>query len=261
MPSNDEYLDLDETGIPMTTKADESALPDVCGNTALLNDWMTHSPSIQTQNKRWFFKQLNNKEENNLLNFQRNSDGSFLIRQGVTDNTAYTLAVCFDGVIRHFPIREEGNMFEFCDDGTSFNTLDELVEHYKQHDIKIGLKPCGKLQKPFEIKPDHEWYFEDRATRADEENLLQPNTYGDGSFLIRECISAPGDYTLTVYFDDVLNHLRILPVDCGYRFRDLDMSFPTLAELVEHFKESEIELKGKQYGKLVRPFERQLQNE
>ncbi|VDP16871.1 unnamed protein product [Soboliphyme baturini] len=80
---------------------------------------------------------------------------------------------------------------------------------------------------------DHRWYY-GRISRADAESMLkkQPN---DGAFLIRESESCPGDFSLSVKFQDGVQHFKVLRDGVGKYFLWV-VKFNSLNELVAYHR-------------------------
>ncbi|XP_070202521.1 uncharacterized protein [Littorina saxatilis] len=76
---------------------------------------------------------ISRREETTLL--LGNTRGTFLVKRNQFDTNLDVLAVNF-GEIAYFMIKKEGGNFVFSETGTSFNSLTELLEHYKAHEIR-----------------------------------------------------------------------------------------------------------------------------
>ncbi|KPM07322.1 phospholipase C gamma-like protein 1 [Sarcoptes scabiei] len=82
-----------------------------------------------------------------------------------------------------------------------------------------------------------------KGGRLEAEKILHNNlAFGDGTFLVRESESHPGDYTLSFLYDSNVHHSRIkstLVTNDGsmqtYRLNDL-MSFNSLFELINYYQ-------------------------
>ena len=79
----------------------------------------------------------------------------------------------------------------------------------------------------------YSWYF-GAITRKHAENLLMQSFNDSGSFLVRNSESTPGDYSLSIKFNNMVMHYKIMH-DCkGYHVFDLPV-FENVYELVEHY--------------------------
>lgn len=57
----------------------------------------------------------------------------------------------------------------------------------------------------------------------------------DGTYLVRESTSVPGQYTLSIYHNGKLSHLRIV-MNNGYYTIDNYKVFNSIVELVRHYQ-------------------------
>lgn len=76
-------------------------------------------------------------------------------------------------------------------------------------------------------------WFHGKITRELAEELLQPRT--DGLYLIRESTNYPGDYTLCVCFNNLVDHYRIQTIQ-GKITIDEEVFFASLEELIKHYE-------------------------
>ncbi|XP_070184215.1 uncharacterized protein [Littorina saxatilis] len=220
----------------------------------LIRSWRKSNDKESHKEKRWYFGTITEEEENKLLQFKRNEQGSFLMRHGHTNPNDYILAVSWNNEIKRLTINCEGERFICCNTNVTFNTLCNVVSHYKKHEIKVGEDSWGKLSKPFEKEPDAEWYFGE-ISREDERKLLISQGHGSGSYLVRDGKSDKNQYVLAVNFDEQVNHFAIIPdkEETGFKLQNSNVPpFKTLSELVEHYKEHGIE-SGAHVVKLSKP--------
>jgi len=79
---------------------------------------------------------------------------------------------------------------------------------------QIGYVPKNRV----ELKPNN-WY-QGRLTRRDAENILLGAHIADGAFLVRDSESTPGDFSLSVRFDNNVEHYRVLrdPSESGFSY-------------------------------------------
>lgn len=79
------------------------------------------------------------------------------------------------------------------------------------------------------------WFF-GRIKRVEAEQKLLSAGNPHGTFLIRESESQPGNYSLSIREMDSVKHYRIRSMDNGGFFIASRAVFPTLSQLVEHYK-------------------------
>ncbi|XP_026174524.1 tyrosine-protein kinase SRK2 [Mastacembelus armatus] len=78
------------------------------------------------------------------------------------------------------------------------------------------------------------WYFSD-VKRLDAEKMLLSGGNQHGAFLIRNCESQKGEFSLSVLDNGCVKHYKLKNRDDGQYFVSRNKSFPTLKELVEHY--------------------------
>uniref|UniRef100_A0A5S6QHG0 Sex muscle abnormal protein 5 n=1 Tax=Trichuris muris TaxID=70415 RepID=A0A5S6QHG0_TRIMR len=84
---------------------------------------------------------------------------------------------------------------------------------------------------------DHRWYY-GRICRANAEVLLKKQSH-DGAFLIRESESCPGDFSLSVKFQDGVQHFKVLRDGSGKYFLWV-VKFESLNELVNYHRSASV---------------------
>jgi len=108
--------------------------------------------------------------------------------------------------------------------------LDEDRNWYRAElNGQIGYVPKNRI----DLKPSH-WY-RGRLTRRDAENMLLQQGMHDGAFLVRDSESTPGDFSLSVRFDNTVEHYRVLRDSTGKYFLWV-VKFNSLNELIEYHK-------------------------
>jgi len=108
--------------------------------------------------------------------------------------------------------------------------LDEDRNWYRAElNGQIGYVPKNRI----DLRPSH-WY-KGRLTRRDAENILLHPSMGDGAFLVRDSESTPGDFSLSVRFDNSVEHYRVLRDSAGKYFLWV-VKFNSLNELIEYHK-------------------------
>ena len=80
------------------------------------------------------------------------------------------------------------------------------------------------------------WFF-GKIKRIDAEKQLMQNFNRQGSFLVRDSETTAGDYSLSVRDTDRVRHYRIRRLDTGGFFVTRRVTFETIQELVEYYKQ------------------------
>ncbi|XP_062858617.1 tyrosine-protein kinase SRK2 [Trichomycterus rosablanca] len=86
---------------------------------------------------------------------------------------------------------------------------------------------------PLESLGAQMWYFAD-TKRVEAEKLLQAKGNQNGSFLIRQCESQPGELSLSVLHDETVKHYKIKQLD-GQFYIIRSKGFSSLMDLVQHY--------------------------
>ncbi|NXG79961.1 HCK kinase, partial [Baryphthengus martii] len=143
------------------------------------SNYVARADSLETE--EWFFKGISRKDAERQLLGPGNMTGSFMIRDSETTKGCYSLSVRdrADGQasVKHYKIRTlDGGGF-YISPRSSFDTLQELVQHYKgQSD---GL--CQRLTQPCRVpKPQKPW--EKDAWEIPRESLRLEKKLGAGQF-------------------------------------------------------------------------------
>ncbi|XP_046801858.1 tyrosine-protein phosphatase corkscrew isoform X2 [Lucilia cuprina] len=95
----------------------------------------------------WFHGNLSGKEGEKLL-LERGKNGSFLVRESQSKPGDFVLSVRTDDKVTNVMIRWQDNKYDV-GGGEPFNTLSELIEHYKRNPM---VETCGTvvhLRQPF----------------------------------------------------------------------------------------------------------------
>ncbi|XP_033630572.1 growth factor receptor-bound protein 2-like [Asterias rubens] len=100
-----------------------------------------------------------------------------------------------------------------------------------ERDGRDGLVPKNYIQ----MKP-HSWFRRVTRPGAEEQLALQPH---DGAFLIRESESTPEDFTLSVKFDNGVQHFKVLRDGAGKYFLWV-VKFNSLNQLVDYHRTSSV---------------------
>ncbi|KAG5674095.1 hypothetical protein PVAND_004081 [Polypedilum vanderplanki] len=189
--------------------------------------------------RRWFHQNISGVEAEQLL-LERGVDGSFLARLSSSNPGAFTLSVRRGQEVTHIKIQNNGDFFDLYG-GEKFATLSELVQFYMENPGQLREKKTGaviELKQPLScaVEPTTERWFHGNLSGRDAEKLILERGR-NGSFLVRESQSKPGDYVLSVRNDDKVTHVMIRWQDNRYDVGGGEQ-FSTLSELIEHYKKN-----------------------
>ncbi|XP_074541470.1 tyrosine-protein kinase FRK-like [Halichoeres trimaculatus] len=98
---------------------------------------------------------------------------------------------------------------------------------------KQGYIPANYVA-PVESIDAEPWFFSD-TKRLDAEKLLTAEGNQHGAFLIRDCESQKGDYSLSVLDSGRVKHYKLKRLDNGHYYVSRTRTFLTLKELVEYY--------------------------
>ncbi|XP_016004314.1 tyrosine-protein kinase HCK isoform X1 [Rousettus aegyptiacus] len=144
------------------------------------SNYVARVDSLETE--EWFFKGISRKDAERQLLAPGNVLGSFMIRDSETTKGSYSLSVRdYDpqhrDAVKHYKIRTLDNGGFYISPRNTFNTLQELVAHYKKG--SDGL--CQKLTVPcVSPKPQKPW--EKDAWEIPRESLKLEKKLGAGQF-------------------------------------------------------------------------------
>lgn len=144
------------------------------------SNYVARINSLETE--EWFFKDISRKEAERQLLAPGNVLGSFMIRDSETTKGSYSLSVRdYDpqhrDTVKHYKIRTLDSGGFYISPRSTFNTLQELVAHYKKG--SDGL--CQKLTVPcVSSKPQKPW--EKDAWEIPRESLKLEKKLGAGQF-------------------------------------------------------------------------------
>ncbi|XP_003382848.1 PREDICTED: growth factor receptor-bound protein 2-like [Amphimedon queenslandica] len=112
-------------------------------------------------------------------------------------------------------------------------STDEDPNWYKaEKDGREGLIPKNYVQLN-----TVDWY-QGKMSRAKAEDLLKNQKF-DGAFLVRDSESSPGDFSLSVKFQDSVQHFKVLRDGAGKYFLWL-VKFSSLNEMIKYHKTSSV---------------------
>ncbi|XP_023242527.1 tyrosine-protein phosphatase corkscrew-like [Centruroides sculpturatus] len=186
---------------------------------------------------RWFHPNISGVEAERLL-MERGFDGSFLARPSKSNPGDFTLSVRRNGEVTHIKIQNTGDFYDLYG-GEKFATLAELVQHYMEKQAQLREKNGEIIELKYPLMcadPTTERWFHGHLSGKDAERLVLEKGK-NGSFLVRESLSKPGDFVLSVRTDDKVTHVMIRCQDGKYDVGGGER-FDSLADLVEHYKKN-----------------------
>ncbi|XP_033734735.1 growth factor receptor-bound protein 2-like [Pecten maximus] len=104
--------------------------------------------------------------------------------------------------------------------------------------IKNPEQGKGYVPKTYIKMEPNDWYA-GRISREQAVSLLLRGNQPDGSFLLRDSESSPGDYSLSVRFQGAVQHFKILRDGSGKFFLWVK-KFPSINSLIEHHQLSSV---------------------
>jgi len=81
----------------------------------------------------WFGGKIQRPKAEKIL--QNAPDGTFLVRESHTRQGDYSLSVKYASNCKHIKINRTGNQYDLAPDAISFNSIQELVEHFQSHSL------------------------------------------------------------------------------------------------------------------------------
>ncbi|XP_063234398.1 tyrosine-protein phosphatase non-receptor type 11-like isoform X7 [Bacillus rossius redtenbacheri] len=186
---------------------------------------------------RWFHPNINGIEAERLL-LERGFDGSFLARPSCSNPGDFTLSVRRNGEVTHIKIQNTGDFYDLYG-GEKFATLSELVQFYMENQGQLKEKNGEVIELRYPLNcadPTTERWFHGHLSGKEAEKLILEKGK-NGSFLVRESQSKPGDYVLSVRTDDRVTHVMIRCQDNSYDVGGGE-KFDSLSELIEHYKKN-----------------------
>uniref|UniRef100_A0A6A7G379 protein-tyrosine-phosphatase n=1 Tax=Hirondellea gigas TaxID=1518452 RepID=A0A6A7G379_9CRUS len=185
--------------------------------------------------RKWFHPNVSGQEADVLL-MERGFEGSFLARPSKSNPGDFTLSVRRNGEVTHIKIQNTGDFYDLYG-GEKFATLAELVQFYMENQGQLKEKNGDVIELKFPLNcadPTTERWFHGQLSGKDAERMMLEKGR-NGSFLVRESQSKPGDYVLTVRTEDKVTHVMIRCVDGKYDVGG-GRRFDALRELVEYYR-------------------------
>ncbi|CAH3121789.1 unnamed protein product, partial [Porites lobata] len=204
---------------------------------------------------RWFHSNVSGYDAEKLL-LERGFDGSYLVRPSKSNPGDFTLSVRRGGEVTHIKIQNTGDFYDLYG-GEKFATLSELILFYTENPGQLREKQGEVIELKFPLNstdPTSERWFHGHMSGKEAETMMLDKGK-NGSFLVRESQSKPGDFVLTVRLEDKITHVMIrylvgdgkYDVGGGEKFNDL-------TDLVEHYKTNPMVEKSGTVVQLKTPF-------
>uniref|UniRef100_A0A673FQR7 protein-tyrosine-phosphatase n=1 Tax=Sinocyclocheilus rhinocerous TaxID=307959 RepID=A0A673FQR7_9TELE len=195
---------------------------------------------------RWFHRDLSGIDAESVLK-SRGVHGSFLARPSKKNVGDFSLSVRVGDIITHIRIQNTGDYYDLYG-GEKFATLAELVEYYTGDHGTLQDKDGTVIELKYPLNcsdPTTERWYHGHLSGPNAEKLLRERDE-PGTFLVRESLSKPGDFVLSVLTNDLtssgrrVSHIKVMCNNDRYTVGGKEV-FDTLADLVEHFKRTGIE--------------------
>ncbi|XP_069099148.1 tyrosine-protein phosphatase non-receptor type 6 isoform X2 [Pleurodeles waltl] len=195
---------------------------------------------------RWFHRDISGLDAEVLLK-NRGVHGSFLVRPSRKTQGDFSLSVRVGDTVTHIRIQNSGDYYDLYG-GEKFATLSELLEFYTKEYGNLQDKDGTLIELKYPVNcsdPTSErWYHGHLSGTKAEELLVQKGE--SWTFLVRESLSKPGDFVISVLTDEMkdskkkVTHIKILCENGKYTLGGKE-KFDSLADLIEHYKKTHIE--------------------
>ncbi|XP_061675724.1 tyrosine-protein phosphatase non-receptor type 6 isoform X2 [Syngnathoides biaculeatus] len=209
---------------------------------------------------RWFHRDLTGLQAEDLLKTQGIS-GSFLARPSKKNVGDFSLSVRVAEHVTHIRIQNTGDYYDLYG-GEKFATLSELVEFYTADNGVLQDKDGTVIELKYPLNcsdPTTERWYHGHLSGPNAEKMLSAREES-GTFLVRESLSKPGDFVLSVLTDERgktgarrVSHIKIMCQNERYTVGGSDM-FDTLSDLVEFYKRKGIEEISGNWVHLKQPY-------
>ncbi|XP_034946354.1 tyrosine-protein phosphatase corkscrew-like isoform X2 [Chelonus insularis] len=169
---------------------------------------------------------------------ERGYDSSFLARPSSSNPGDFTLSVRRNSEVTHIKIQNTGDFYDLYG-GEKFATLSELVQYYMENGGQLREKNGEVIELKYPLNcadPTTERWFHGHLSAKEAERLMLERGK-NGSFLVRESQSKPGDFVLSVRTDDRVTHVMIRYQDNKYDVGGGE-KFDSLSDLIEHYKKN-----------------------
>lgn len=143
-----------------------------------------------------------------------------------------------NGQVTHIKIQNTGDYYDLYG-GEKFATLAELVQFYMESQGQLREKNGEIIELKYPLNscdPTAERWFHGNLSGTEAARLVLERGR-NGSFLVRESQSKPGEYALTVRTDDKVTHVMIRCQETKYDVYG-GPKFDSLSKLVEHYQKN-----------------------
>uniref|UniRef100_A0A8C6USM9 protein-tyrosine-phosphatase n=1 Tax=Neogobius melanostomus TaxID=47308 RepID=A0A8C6USM9_9GOBI len=174
--------------------------------------------------------------------------GSFLARPSKKVAGDFSLSVRIGEQVTHIRIQNTGDFYDLYG-GETFATLSELVDFYTAENGILQDKDGTIIDLKYPLNcsdPTTERWFHGHLSGPNAEKLLSARDE-PGTFLVRESLSKPGDFVLSVLTDEIgrngakrVSHIKIYCQNDRYSVGGTE-TFDSLTDLVDFYKHKGIE--------------------
>ncbi|XP_007550196.1 PREDICTED: tyrosine-protein phosphatase non-receptor type 6-like isoform X1 [Poecilia mexicana] len=195
----------------------------------------------------WFHRDITGLQAEEILK-SRGIHGSFLARPSKKNVGDFSLSVRVSEQVTHIRIQNTGDYYDLYG-GEKFATLSELVDYYTAENGILQDKDGTIIELKYPVNssdPTTERWYHGHLSGPNAEKLLTARDE-PGTFLVRESLSKPGDFVLSVLTDEIskngskrVSHIKIMCQNDRYTVGGSDM-FDTLTDLVDFYKRKGIE--------------------
>ncbi|XP_075965308.1 tyrosine-protein phosphatase non-receptor type 6 [Anarhichas minor] len=209
---------------------------------------------------RWFHRDITGFQAEDRLK-TRGSHGSFLARPSKKNVGDFSLSVRVGEMVTHIRIQNTGDYYDLYG-GEKFANLSELVEYYTAENGILQDKDGTVIELKYPLNcsdPTTERWYHGHLSGSNAEKLLCAREES-GIFLVRESLSKPGDFVLSVLTDEKgktggkrVSHIKIMCQNDRYTVGGSDM-FDTLTDLVDYYKRKGIEEVSGNWVHLKQPY-------
>ncbi|CAL1610900.1 unnamed protein product [Knipowitschia caucasica] len=209
---------------------------------------------------RWFHRDITGLEAEELLK-TNGIHGSFLARPSKKVSGDFSLSVRVGDGVTHIRIQNTGDYYDLYG-GETFATLSELVDYYTADNGILQDRDGTLIELKYPLNcsdPTTERWYHGHLSGPNAEKLLIARD-DPGTFLVRESLSKPGEFVLSVLTDESgkhgakrVSHIKIMLQNERYTVGGSE-SFETLAELVESYKRKGIEEASGTWVHLIQPY-------
>uniref|UniRef100_A0A672GIU0 protein-tyrosine-phosphatase n=1 Tax=Salarias fasciatus TaxID=181472 RepID=A0A672GIU0_SALFA len=208
----------------------------------------------------WFHRDITGLQAEDMLK-SRGIHGSFLARPSKKNVGDFSLSVRVGELVTHIRIQNTGDYYDLYG-GEKFATLSELVEFYTAENGILQDKDGTQIELKYPLNcsdPTTERWYHGHLSGPNAEKLLAARDES-GTFLVRESLSKPGDFVLSVLTDERtktggrrVSHIKIMCQNERYTVGGSE-AFDTLTDLVDYYKRKGIEEISGNWVHLKQPY-------